>query len=52
MLDRFAETLAAVAADRPDLAEQCEALHGEIHKLADAPPPEPTWDTGDDDLPF
>ncbi len=52
VLDRFAETLATVATARPDLAPQCESLTGDLHKLPDPPPPEPTWDTPDGDVPF
>jgi hypothetical protein len=52
LLDRFAETLATVAADRPDLAPQCDALTNDFHKLLDPPPPEPSWNDNDSDVPF
>lgn len=52
VLDRFAETLAAIAAARPELAPQCESLASDLHKLPDPPPPEPSWDPPGDDLPF
>jgi len=52
VLDRFAETLAAVATARPDLGPQCESLTKDFCKFLDPPPPEPTWDSGDPDAPF
>jgi hypothetical protein len=52
VLDRFAETLATVAAARPNLAPQCETLTDNLRTLADPSPPEPTWDPQNDDLPF
>jgi hypothetical protein len=41
-----------VAADRPELAPQCEALAGELHQLLDPPAAEPEWDDDDGELPF
>jgi hypothetical protein len=52
VLDRFAQTLANVATARPDLAPQCEALTNDLQRLSDPPPPEPTWDHRDPDVPF
>ena len=52
VLDRFAETLDTVATARPDLASQCESLTNDLHKLLNPPPPEPTWDAGDSEIPF
>lgn len=52
ILDRFADSLATVAADGPDLAPQCASLANEVRKLLDPPPPEPTWDVNDSDIPF
>lgn len=52
---RFAETLGAVAAAHPDLAEQCDSLRGELEELLSPPPPESDWvyDPNDpDDVPF
>jgi hypothetical protein len=52
VLDRFAETLATVAAVHPDLAPKCESLTDSLRTLTDPSPPEPSWDPQDDDLPF
>lgn len=52
VLHRFAETLDSVATVRPDLALQCESLTNDLHKLLKPPPPEPTWDSGDPEVPF
>jgi len=52
VLRRFAETLDTAAAARPDLALQCESLTNNLHKLLDPPPPEPTWDSHDPEVPF
>lgn len=41
--DRFAETLTDVAAARPQLSRQCEALQDDLRKLLE-PPPEETDD--------
>jgi hypothetical protein len=37
VLDRFAETLAMVATDRPELARQCESLTEDLRRLLDPP---------------
>jgi len=50
--DRFAETLAAIAMARPDLAPQSESLTNDLHKLLDPPVQEPTWDSEDPEIPF
>jgi len=52
VVDRFAETLDTVATARPDLAPQCESLTKDFRKFLDPPPPEPTWDSGDPEVPF
>jgi hypothetical protein len=52
VLHRFAETLDSVATVRPDRALQCESLTNDLHKLLNPPPPEPTWDSGDPEVPF
>jgi len=52
VLDRFAESLAAVAADRPDLGPKCASLTKDIRKLLDPPQPKRTWDENDSDIPF
>ena len=52
VLRRFAETLDTVATAHPDLASQCESLTNDLDKLLDPPPPEPTWDSLDPELPF
>jgi hypothetical protein len=52
VLVRFAETLAAVATARSDLAPQCESLTSDLRKLTDPSPPEPTWNPDEGDLPF
>jgi hypothetical protein len=51
VLDCFAETLAAVATTRSDLAAQCESLTGEVRTLLAPPPAERTWGS-DEDVPF
>jgi hypothetical protein len=52
VLDRFAETLATIATDRPDVAPQCESLTSELRKFLDPPPPEPSSDPYYGDVPF
>jgi hypothetical protein len=52
VLHRFAETLDSVATVRPDRALQCESLTNDLHKLLNPPPPEPTWDSSDPEIPF
>lgn len=50
--DRFSETLANIALERPDLAEQCEDVTDELKTLLAPQPPSPTWDSDDLDVPF
>jgi hypothetical protein len=52
VLGRFSETLDTVATARPDLALQCESVTNDLHKLLNPPPPEPTWDSDDPEVPF
>ena len=52
VLRRFDESLDAVATAYPDLASQCESLANDLHSLLNPSPPEPTWDSGDPELPF
>lgn len=51
VLNRFAESLAAVASARPDLSANCESLTRSLSKLLDPQPSEETWDS-DEDIPF
>jgi hypothetical protein len=52
VLERVTETLATVETSRPDLAPKCESLTNDLHKLLEEQPSEPTWDSGDQDIPF
>ncbi|MFL5243875.1 MAG: hypothetical protein ACJ8FY_17370 [Gemmataceae bacterium] len=52
VLEHFAETLAAVARDRHDLAAQCDSLTNEFRRLLDPRPSEPSSPFGDSDIPF
>ena len=52
VLDRFIETLEAVATARPDLAFRCESLTGELQGLLNPPPPGGAWDPDGPDIPF
>ncbi|MBI2478781.1 MAG: hypothetical protein HYV60_09150, partial [Planctomycetia bacterium] len=52
VLDRFTDTLAALAASRSELTARCDSLTGELQNLLAPPPPEPTWDADDSDIPF
>jgi hypothetical protein len=52
VLDRFGESLAAVASGRPDLSAKCESLTSSLNKFLDPHPSESTWDSGDSDIPF
>lgn len=52
VLHRFAETLDSVATGRADLALQCASITNDLHKLLNPPPPEPTRDFGDPEIPF
>lgn len=50
--DRFAETLAAVASIRPDLAPQCDSLTGELARFFDTPGRKAAQDFGDEEVPY
>ena len=52
VLHRFAATLDDAATADPGLALQCESITTNLHKLLNPPPPEPTWDSHDSDIPF
>jgi hypothetical protein len=52
VIDRFTESLAAVASVRPDLSAKCESLTNSLKKFLDPHSAESTWDAGDSDLPF
>lgn len=52
VIDRFIDSLQSLYDVRSDLAERCDALAGELRRLLDPPPPEPTWDASNDDVPF
>ena len=49
---RFSESLAAVAADHPDLAAKCQSLTTCLTQLLDPSPPEETWDDDEFDVPY
>jgi hypothetical protein len=51
VIDRFSETLAAVASAHPDLTAKCESLTNSLARFQLPGPEEPTWDSGDD-IPF
>jgi hypothetical protein len=51
VLARFAESLAAAATFRTELAAQCDALTSELRNLLNPAPCGPSFD-GDDDVPF
>jgi hypothetical protein len=52
VLDHFAETLATVAAARPDLARQCESLTDKLRTLLDPPSSKQAWNPCDPEIPF
>lgn len=52
VMARFGESLAAVAAARPDLAVKCQSLTNSLARFLNPQPPEPTWDAGESDIPF
>lgn len=52
VIDRFSESLNAVATTRPDLRSQCESLVDSLHKLLSPPAPDAPWDPSDSGLPF
>jgi hypothetical protein len=52
VIDRFSESLAAVALARPDLSAKCESLTSSLTRFLDPAPSEPTWESGDSENPF
>lgn len=52
VLDRFSESLAAVALARPDLSAKCESLTGRLGKLVGPDPSWSAWDSDDASNPF
>ena len=52
VMDRLTESLAAVASARPDLSEKCESLTNSLATFLQPAPQEPSWDSGEPDLPF
>ena len=49
VIDRFVESLSAVASARADLTAKCESLAGSLAKFLEPSSPEPTWESGDSD---
>ena len=52
VLDRFSETLAEVAVDRPELDRKCTDLQQRLRCFLEPPSSEPTPDLDEDELPF
>ncbi len=52
VIDRFAESLAAVASVRPDLSAKCESLTNSLVRFVDPRSPEPNWNADDSESPF
>ena len=52
VMDRFVESLAAVASARPDTSAKCESLASSLTKFLDSHPAESTWGSGGLDDPF
>jgi hypothetical protein len=52
VIDRFADSLAAVALARSDLSAKCESLTTSLATFLDPRPAESIWDSGDSDVPF
>jgi hypothetical protein len=52
VVDRFAESLAAVASTRPELSGKCESLTNSLARFLERQSSESTWDSGDADSPF
>jgi len=52
VLDRFAESLAAVASARPDLSAKCESLAKSLARFLEPPSSGSTWNSEDSDNPF
>jgi ABC-type transporter Mla subunit MlaD len=49
VIDRFTETLSAVASAHADLAAKCESLTGSLARFLDPSSSEPTWESDDSD---
>lgn len=52
VLHRFAESLETIAAERPDVAAECESLTNDLQGFLNPPEPEEPWDADDSELPF
>ena len=52
VIDRFTESLAAVAVVRTDLAAKCESLTNALARFLAPPAPKPSWDSGEEETPF
>ena len=52
VIDRFDDSLAAVAAACPDLAAKCASLTSGLAKFTEPPSPESDWNADDSDIPF
>ena len=52
VLNRFAETLESVAAGRSHLAEQCQSITDDLHKLLNPPPEDEGQEFPDEELPY
>ena len=52
VIDRFAESLSAVASARADLSAKCESLTGSLAKFLDPSSSKSAWESGDADYPF
>ncbi|MDP1797602.1 MAG: hypothetical protein Q8K78_08980 [Planctomycetaceae bacterium] len=52
VIDRFAESLAAVASTRPDLSAKCESLTNSLARFVDPRSSEPSWNADDSESPF
>jgi hypothetical protein len=52
VIDRFRESLAAVALARPDLSAKCESLTNGLAEFLDPHPPDSPWDHDDSDDSF
>jgi hypothetical protein len=50
-IDRFADTLDAVALARPNLSAKCQSLETDLSRFLD-PPSESEWHADDSDVPF
>ena len=52
VITHFTESLATVAATRPDLSAKCEALTESLARFLEPQPPEEPWDDDDSEFPF